>query len=307
MILISVSVVPTLFGVEEGEVRLTGAGITLTWQRFVEYIGSGRLDRFYVGMTPRSLLHDVPRFAIISALIALPAALSALLVGTIVPFLRRYSRIPGPSLLVALAAIPMFVVGILLQAAGLGLNDLFGTRVFQVAYVGAFRTPIILPMISAMLPLSALVARMANAEAGRQLRTDYLRAATARGVGRASLLFRHTGAGALDAVERVLPRIGSSTLATMFVVERVFNLPGLSSLLLNFAFGREYFRYPRILEEVTKPDGTTYLRDTFGGGIWVVTAQIQLLVLCAILIVAVYTLVVLSCLLVTRTLRRVLQ
>jgi len=306
-ILVIVSVVPTLFGVEEGEVRFTGAGISLTWQRFTQYVAAGRPDRFYVGMTPRSLVRDVPRFALISLSIALPAALCALLVGAIIPVARRYARSPLPSVLLMLAAVPMFVLAILLQAAGLRINELVGTRVFQIAYVGGFRSPVLLPMISAMLPLSALVARMVDAEVGRQMKAEHYRAAAARGIGRASLLFRHAGSGALHSVETVLPRIGSSTLATMFIVERIFNLPGLSSLLLNFAFSREFYRYPRILEEVTRSDGTVYLRSTFGGGIYVVTAQLQMLVVCAILIALVYTLVVLSCLMLVRAAQRSLQ
>jgi ABC-type dipeptide/oligopeptide/nickel transport system permease component len=250
------------------------------------------------------MVRDLPRFALISALVAIPASIGALLVGVGIGFLRRLGRIPTPSLVVLVASVPMFVFAILLQALGLSLNELLGIRLFQVAYVGGVRTPILLPIIAAMLPMAALVTRMVGTELDRQLKADYVGAAKARGLSRSSVVLRHAGAGAIVHLESLLPRVGSTSLAMMFIIERIFNLPGLSTMLFNFAFDRHYHRFPRIIETVTRHDGATYLRSSFGGGLWVLTVQLQLLVACVALIAILYTIIVLSSLLVTRALRR---
>jgi peptide/nickel transport system permease protein len=86
---------------------------------------------------------------------------------------------------------------------------------------------IILPAVTLSLPAIGSVARMTRASVLDVWTQDYVRAARAKGVPGRPLLWRHVLRNALLPVVTTLGNIFNALLAGVFVVEVVFNWPGL--------------------------------------------------------------------------------
>jgi peptide/nickel transport system permease protein len=86
---------------------------------------------------------------------------------------------------------------------------------------------ILLPAITLSLPAVGGVARMTRASVLEVLTQDFVRAARAKGVPGRTLLWRHVLRNALLPVVTTLGNIFNALLAGVFVVEVVFNWPGL--------------------------------------------------------------------------------
>jgi peptide/nickel transport system permease protein len=86
---------------------------------------------------------------------------------------------------------------------------------------------ILLPAFTLSLPAIGSVARMTRASVLEVLGQDYVRAARAKGVPNRRLLWRHVLRNALLPVVTILGNVFNALLAGVFVVEVIFNWPGL--------------------------------------------------------------------------------
>jgi oligopeptide transport system permease protein len=130
--------------------------------------------------------------------------------------------------------LPGFVLGPLLVsvfALGLGWFE-----------PGGLETPsdLVLPALALGVAPMATMIRLARAGFLETLSSDYIRAARARGIPEAILLFRHASRGALAPVLTWLGPACASILAGSLVVESVFAIPGIGGYLVRGATNRDY-------------------------------------------------------------------
>lgn len=98
----------------------------------------------------------------------------------------------------------------------------------------------ILPAIALALPPIALVARMTRASLIETLNQDYIESARASGVNGIAIVWVDALRNALLPVVTILGVITGTTLGGSVVVETVFGIPGMGSLLIDSFESRDY-------------------------------------------------------------------
>lgn len=134
--------------------------------------------------------------------------------------------------------LPSFVIGplfILCFAHGFGL-------VFEYFNVGGWEDPkdVVLPAISLGTMYSAYVARLARGGLLDVVKQDYIRTARAKGLSEFTVLVRHTLKGGLLPVVSFLGPAAAGIMVGSFVVETIFNIPGMGRFFVQSALNRDY-------------------------------------------------------------------
>lgn len=166
-------------------------------------------------------------------LLALVTGVAAGVVGAI----RPNSVADVSTLMVALVGIslPSFVTGtVLLVIFSVWL------QVLPVARWGTL-TDLALPAITLSLPFAAYIARLTRMGMLEQLGSDYIRTARAKGVGEWSVRLRHALKNAFLPVLSYLGPAAAYAMTGSFVVERVFNVPGIGQHFVSAVQNKDLF------------------------------------------------------------------
>ncbi|MBQ9630760.1 MAG: ABC transporter permease [Treponema sp.] len=146
-------------------------------------------------------------------------------------------------------SIPPFFSGILISWIFGMIFHLFSPGKF-VPYSKdalAFFAYLIFPSIAIALPRSAMTAKLLRGSILEEAGKDYTRTAYSRGNDTNGVLFYHVFKNAFLPVLTFLGMSLSNMLAGSLVVEKVFNIPGISNVLLTSIGNRDY---PVILASV---------------------------------------------------------
>lgn len=176
----------------------------------------------------------------VSVTLGLAAILIALLIGLgagAVGAVRPGSLADAATLGIALigVSLPSFVVGTLLLL------------VFPVwlgwGSVGSWGRPIdlVLPAITLSLPFAAYIARLTRMGMIEALGADYVRTARAKGVPPSSIVLKHAMKNAFLPVLSYLGPAAAYAMTGSFVVERVFNVPGLGQHFVHAVQNKDLF------------------------------------------------------------------
>ncbi len=98
----------------------------------------------------------------------------------------------------------------------------------------------VLPSLTLGLSYAAIVARLTRAGVVEVLAMDYIRAARAKGIDGIRLIFTHALRGGLLPVVAYLGPAFAGVLTGSFVVETIFNVPGLGQLFVRGALGLDF-------------------------------------------------------------------
>ncbi len=98
----------------------------------------------------------------------------------------------------------------------------------------------ILPVITLGLRPLALIARLTRAAMLESLQSDYVRTALAKGATTASIVFRHALRNSLIPVITLLGPLAAQLLTGSFVVETVFEIPGMGKYFVQAVLNRDY-------------------------------------------------------------------
>ena len=98
----------------------------------------------------------------------------------------------------------------------------------------------VLPVAALALPVTAYVARLTRGSLLEVLATPFVRAARARGIGPARVVWRHALPASLIPVVSYLGPAAAAVLTGSLVVEVLFGLPGLGRYLVQGALNRDY-------------------------------------------------------------------
>jgi oligopeptide transport system permease protein len=178
-----------------------------------------------------------------SALLGLSAMALALLIGGSLGVLAalRQNKVQDyavMALAIAGVCLPPLVVGPLMQlffgiqwevlpSQGLHRDE------FGIAYL-------ILPVLTLSLPLIAIISRLMRASMIEAMRSNAIRTARAKGLPEAQVIFRHAlPIAVLPVVSYVGPAL-AGVMAGSFVIETVFQLPGIGKQFVQAATQRDY-------------------------------------------------------------------
>ena len=189
----------------------------------------------YQGQTVRGILaQGLP----VSASLGVAALAVALFLGTlagVVGALRPGSPLDSASLGLTLLGIslPNFVTGSILLVVFAGL--------LQWVPVGGWASPrdMILPAITLGLAPAAYIARLVRLGLADIMSADYLRTARAKGLSHTKALFKHALKVAYLPVLSFLGPAAASVMTGSFVVEKVFNIPGVGEYFVNSVLSKD--------------------------------------------------------------------
>ncbi|MCX4747233.1 ABC transporter permease [Kitasatospora sp. NBC_01287] len=142
----------------------------------------------------------------------------------------------------AVLAVPPFVTGVVLVlvfAVGLGLLPATGhASILAEPDIGV--QYLLLPALCLALPSAAILARYLKDGLERALAEDYVRTATALGVSRRRIVWRHALPNALPPVVTLLGLQVGQLLGGAVLVEAIFAWPGLGQLAEQGVLRRDY-------------------------------------------------------------------
>ena len=174
----------------------------------------------------------------VSASLGLAALVIALFLGTfagVVGALKPGSPLDSASLGIALLGIslPNFVTGTILLVVFAG--------VLRWVPVGGWSSPtdMILPAITLGLAPAAYIARLIRLGLADIMHADYIRTARAKGLSQTKALFKHALKVAYLPVLSFLGPAAASVMTGSFVVEKVFNIPGIGEYFVNSVLNKD--------------------------------------------------------------------
>jgi oligopeptide transport system permease protein len=174
----------------------------------------------------------------VSATLGLFALEIAVIAGTTIGTLaavRRNGVFDWLSLTVSLVGIsvPSFVSAAVMFA-------LFSMR-WHLFRIGRWESisDMILPGVALSLMPMAYIARLTRSSMIDVLSSDYIRTAVAKGVARRPVIWKHALRNAFLPVLSYLGPAAADTMTGSFVVEKVFNIPGLGTHFVNSVMNRD--------------------------------------------------------------------
>jgi ABC-type dipeptide/oligopeptide/nickel transport system permease component len=210
-------------------------------EQFVTYLGEVARGRFgfsyrFVGVPVVEVLGDSLK---ISPLLALSALLIAAPLGVAAGAFAalRHNRWADTSVMAVMVAgisVPNFAsAAFLVYLLAVRMNAL------PVAGWGSLRQAV-LPVIVLALQPTAYIARLARTFMLEVLAQDYIRTARAKGLRERIVILRHALPNILVPLLTAIGIIFGSLLTASFVVETVFNIPGLGRQAIQAIFARDY-------------------------------------------------------------------
>ena len=212
------------------------------WQQYAGYLGKvifhGDLGPSfkYPNRTVNEIIADKLPVSLELGLISLTIALAVGLTLGVLAAIKRNTWVDYLCSSVAMVGIcvPTFVLGpllVLTLAIHLGWFNASG-----------WYSPIdrVLPSLTLGCVYAAYVARLTRGGMLEVLNQDYIRTARAKGASETRVIFRHALRGGLLPVVSFLGPAIAGILTGSFVIETIFQIPGLGREFVNSAFNRDY-------------------------------------------------------------------
>ena len=137
----------------------------------------------------------------------------------------------------SMGAIPDFVLALLLQIAVVMVYKATGVRLAHVATIEMSRPAILLPVLVLTLVPTLYLVRSVSALVHDVTTEPYITAAKARGAGRSRIYAVHVLPNVTAFLKADLAKVTSIILADFFIIDYLFNLRGITTLL--FYYGLE--------------------------------------------------------------------
>ena len=209
--------------------------------QFLAYLGSIADGTFglsfrYAG---RPVIDIIGNGLLISPLMALAALALAVPIGIALGVVAatRAGSVTDTLVILGLVAgisVPNFALATLLVY---GLSIKLG--VLPVAGWGSW-SHVVLPVFVLTVPPMAYIARLTRSYMLEVLERDYIRTARAKGVRERLVIYRHALRNTLVPLLTSIGIIFGGLLSGSFVVETVFNIPGLGRIAIDSIFARDY-------------------------------------------------------------------
>ena len=190
----------------------------------------------YEGRTVNELIAESFPVSMKLGLVALAVALCLGVPAGIIASIGKNTALDYVPMSVAMVGIclPTFVMGPILALV-------FGLWLGWVNVSGWFTwSDIILPSLTLGLFYAAYVARLTRGGMLEILSQDFIRTARAKGVPESKVIIKHSFKGGLLPVVSFMGPALAGMISGSFVIETIFQIPGLGRHFINSAFNRDY-------------------------------------------------------------------
>ena len=212
------------------------------WQQYLSYLGDIVQGDFgpsfkYSGRTVNELiaagLPITAELGLYAMLVALFIGVGAGVIAAIKPNTTQ-DYIPMSAAMIGIC-MPSFLLGpLLVLVFGIQLEWL------PVSGWGDIPGDKILPSITLGAGYAAYIARLSRGGMLEVLSQDYIRTARAKGLSEPLIIFKHAIRGGLIPVVAFLGPAFAGLLSGSFVVETIYQIPGLGRFYVQAAFNRDY-------------------------------------------------------------------
>jgi len=211
------------------------------WLQFVRYVaGAARLDFGESFISPGRRIGGIVRQTLplslrLTALAVASAAVLGLTLG-IIGSVRARSRLDRllQILVVVALSVPNFVV-----AALLVLVFALWLRALPVAGIGPWQSYVLPVAVLAVAP-TAYITRISRTSMLQVMAEDYIRTAHSKGLNRPHVVFRHVLRNAALPIVTTIGLAFGYTLTGSFIVEIIFNIPGMARVGVEGILQRDY-------------------------------------------------------------------
>ncbi len=180
----------------------------------------------------RDVMGIVSESFMVSADLGIRALIFAVVIGVLlgaVAAIRRGGFLDSFSMFVAMigVSVPSFILGALLQYfLALQLRMVFHINLFPIQGWGNFNQTL-LPSFALGLGSLATVSRLMRTSMLDVLSQDYIKTAKSKGLSQRRILWKHALRNAIMPVVTIMGPTVASVLTGTFVIESIFNIPGL--------------------------------------------------------------------------------
>jgi ABC-type dipeptide/oligopeptide/nickel transport system permease component len=211
------------------------------YAQFVAYLGSVLSGDFglsyrYLHMHVANVIAAGLRVSLTLALLALAVAVPLGVGAGILAALKRDRWADGAATgaMIAALSLPNFAM-----ATFLVYFFSVRLRILPVAGWGTL-TQAVLPVLVLALPAAAYIGRLTRTFMLEVLRQDYIRTARSKGLPQRAVVLEHALPNTLVPLSTSVGIIFGGMLSATFVVETIFNIPGLGRLAIDSIFARDY-------------------------------------------------------------------
>ena len=201
--------------------------------QYLMYMGNCLRGDLGISITyNRDVMTIISESFLVSADLGIRAIIFAVIIGILlgaVAAIKRGSAWDSASMFIAMigVSVPSFILGAVLQYfLGLQLRKTFGINLFPIQGWGKFNQTL-LPSFALGLGSLATVSRLMRTSMLDVLGQDYIKTAKSKGLSQGKILWRHALRNAIMPVVTVMGPTVASVLTGTFVIESIFNIPGL--------------------------------------------------------------------------------
>jgi ABC-type dipeptide/oligopeptide/nickel transport system permease component len=190
----------------------------------------------YVHMKVRDVIWEALTISPVLALAAISLAFPLGTFAGVIAAIRRNTAVDTGIILLLVAglSIPNFAIATFLVyifSIKLSLLPVAGWGTFDRA---------VLPVVILAIPSAAYIARLARTFMLEVLQQDYIRTARAKGLSERVVIARHALRNTLVPLLTSAGIILGGLISNTFVVETIFNIPGLGRIAIDSIFARDY-------------------------------------------------------------------
>jgi ABC-type dipeptide/oligopeptide/nickel transport system permease component len=211
------------------------------WRQFIAYAagvlhGDFGLSFLRVGVPVTEVLREAVTISPLLALAALAVALPLGTLAGVLAAMRRNTWVDHTIIVVLVAglSIPNFTIATFL-VYGFALK----LEILPVAGWGSLEQAV-LPVVVLAIPSAAYIARLARTFMLEALQQDYIRTARAKGLRERLVIGRHALRNIAVPLMTSAGVIFGGLVSNAFVVETIFNIPGLGRIAIDSIFARDY-------------------------------------------------------------------
>lgn len=224
---------PLALGLREGQLAFDPIRPLDAVADYVSGLGDGSSLEFQIGYRSRSLSEEGPRVLLTSLAYTVVPGVIAVVLGLLVgSLLGRSRREWAKDVVAGLGFAPDFMVILALQVGVVWLTRTTGHRIAKVATLYADEPAVLLPLIAMLIVPAAYVARLVSVKVQELSGEEFVRLAKSRGLPRWRIHWGHIMPNVLVPIRGNLYKLTAVLLTELFIVEYLFNLPGLTRFVL---------------------------------------------------------------------------
>ena len=226
---------------EAGDIRVRPAAAVEDITGYAQGLFTGDAWTYGSAWYKREFFDNMPPRFLRSLRYLLTSGLLATTIGLFVgAWLTASRRDRLKDVMTFAGAVPDFVLALLLQMAVVAVYRNFGFRIARVASITNDDAAVALPLISLTVIPAVYLVRTVSARAYAIASEDFILVSKATGLSRRRIWFEQMTPNLTAFLRADLAKVCGMMLANFFIVEYLFNIKGVTTLLFSFGFASPY-------------------------------------------------------------------